>query len=97
MTLPASVPAALSYLPRFAACAMKQLGVTSTVQGGGKRRAGMIHIITRTAVNRPTNVVFWMDCNVVFWMDCLVPALFGLRAGHHAETQRRARPARVLD
>jgi len=30
-------------------------------------------------------------------MDCLALALFGLRAGHHAETQRRARPARVLD
>src|SRR5580704_15643066 len=41
MTLPASVPAALPHLPRFAACMMKQFGVSSADHGGGKRREGI--------------------------------------------------------
>jgi hypothetical protein len=39
----------------------------------------MIHIVTRTAVNRLTNVMFWMDG--------LALALFGLRADHQAESE----------
>jgi hypothetical protein len=55
--------------------------------GRTRRSRGLVRL--RTAVNRPTKVVVWIDC--------LALALFGLPAVHRAETQRRARPARALD